>query len=108
MVDSFLRDQNLGTRDIAAMLAPSPISPPPQLRDKGRAGFSDYLSASPHRAFAVSPKGAFAFRSGRRSTREAAEGRPHRLRRVRARLHAICGRRSSRGDRQRRIALNVF
>ena len=45
----------------------------PQLRDKGRAGFSDYLSASPHRAFAVSPKGAFAFRSGRRSTREAAE-----------------------------------
>ena len=49
------------------------IAPPPQLRDKGRAGFSDYLSASPHRAFAVSPKGAFAFRSGRRSTREAAE-----------------------------------
>jgi hypothetical protein len=27
MVDSFLRDQNLGTRDIAAMPAPSPISP---------------------------------------------------------------------------------
>jgi len=73
MVDSFLRDQNLGTRDIAAMPAPSPISPPPQLRDKGRAGFSDYLSASPHRAFAVSPKGAFAYRGGRRSAREAAE-----------------------------------
>jgi dienelactone hydrolase len=73
MVDSFLRDQNLGTRDIAAMPARSPMPPPPQLRDKGRAGFADYLSASPHRAFAVSPKGAFAFRSGRRSTREAAE-----------------------------------
>jgi len=73
MVDSFLRDQNLGTRDIAALPAPSQISPPPQLRDKGRAGFADYLSASPHRAFAVSPKGAFAFRSGRRSAREAAE-----------------------------------
>ncbi len=73
MVDSFLRDQNLGTRDIAAMPAPSPMPPPPQLRDKGRAGFADYLSASPHRAFAVSPKGAFAFRSGRRSTREATE-----------------------------------
>ena len=55
------------------MPAPSPIQPPPQLRDKGRKGFADYLSASPHRAFAVSPKGAFAFRSGRRSTREAAE-----------------------------------
>jgi hypothetical protein len=49
------------------------MQPPPQLRDKGRAGFADYLSASPHRALAVSPKGAFAFRSGRRSTREAAE-----------------------------------
>jgi hypothetical protein len=49
------------------------MPPPPQLRDKGRAGFADYHSASPHRAFAVSPKGAFAFRSGRRSTREAAE-----------------------------------
>jgi hypothetical protein len=72
-VDGFLRDQNLGTRDIAAMPAPVPMSPPPQLRDKGRAGFSDYLSASPHRAFAVSPKGAFAFRGGRRSAREAAE-----------------------------------
>jgi hypothetical protein len=53
--------------------APSPISPPPQLRDKGRAGFADYLSASPHRAFAVSPKGAFTFRGGRRPSREAAE-----------------------------------
>ena len=73
MVDGFLRDQNLGTRDTAAMPAPSPLQPPPQLRDKGRAGFADYLAASPHRAFAVSPKGAFAFRSGRRSTREAAE-----------------------------------
>jgi hypothetical protein len=71
-VDGFLRDQNLGTRDLAAMPTPSPMSPPPQLR-KGRAGFADYLSASPHRAFAVSPKGAFAFRGGRRSAHEAAE-----------------------------------
>jgi dienelactone hydrolase len=72
-VDNFLRDQNLGTRDVAAMPAPSTLQPAPQLRDKGRAGFADYLSASPHRAFAVSPKGAFAFRSGRRSAHEAAE-----------------------------------
>ena len=41
--------------------------------ERPRAGFSDYLSASPHRAFAVSPKGAFAFRGARRSAREAAE-----------------------------------
>ena len=70
-LDGFLRDQNLGTREIAAMPPPSPM--PPHLRDQGRAGFADYLSASPHRAFAVSPRGGFAYRSGRRSAREAAE-----------------------------------
>jgi dienelactone hydrolase len=73
MVDGFLRDHHLGSREIAAAPAPSALSPPPQLRDKGRAGFADYLSASPHRAFAVSPKGAFAYRSGRRTAREAEE-----------------------------------
>jgi dienelactone hydrolase len=73
IVDGFLRDQNLGARDIAAMPPPAPVPPPSHLRDKGRAGFADYLAASPHRAFAVSPRGAFAFRTGRRSAREAAE-----------------------------------
>jgi dienelactone hydrolase len=73
IVDSFLRDRNLGTRDIAAMPPPLPLPPPPQLRDKGRAGFADYLAASPHRAFAASPRGAFAYRGGRRSAREATE-----------------------------------
>ena len=73
MVDSFLRYHDLGTRDIAAGPTPPALSPPPQLREKGRKGFADYLAASPHRAFAVSPKGAFAFRAGRRSAREAEE-----------------------------------
>lgn len=72
-VDSFLREHNLGTREIAAAPEPPSLAPPPQLREKGRAGFADYLAASPHRAFAVSPKGAFAYRSGRRSVREAEE-----------------------------------
>jgi dienelactone hydrolase len=72
-VDGFLRDHNLGARETAAMPSPSPIPPPSHLREKGRAGFADYLSASPHRAFAASPKGAFAYRGGRRSAREAAE-----------------------------------
>lgn len=73
MVDSFLRDQNLGSRDIAAMPPPPSLAPPPQLGDKGRAGFTAYLSDSPHNAFAVSPRGAFAFRGGRRSARAAAD-----------------------------------
>jgi dienelactone hydrolase len=73
MVDGFLRDQNLGTRDVAAMPAPAALAQPPQLGEKGRAGFSDYLAASPHNAFAVSPRGAFAYRGGRRSAREAAD-----------------------------------
>jgi len=73
MVDGFLRDQRLGTRDIAPAPAPPALPSPPQLREKGRAGFADFLSASPHKAFAVSPKGGFAYRGGRRSAREAEE-----------------------------------
>ncbi len=73
MVDGFLRDQNLGTRDVAAMPAPAALAQPPQLGEKGRAGFTAYLSDSPHNAFAVSPKGAFAYRGGRRSAREAVD-----------------------------------
>jgi dienelactone hydrolase len=74
LVDGFLREQKLATGDIAAAPAPPSLAPPPQLREKGRAGFAEYLSTSlPHRAFAVSPKGAYAYRGGRRSAREAAE-----------------------------------
>jgi dienelactone hydrolase len=73
MVDGFLRDQNLGTRDLAAVPAPPALARPPQLGENGRAGFSDYLTASPHKAFAVSPRGAFAYRGGRRSARAAAD-----------------------------------
>jgi dienelactone hydrolase len=51
MVDDFLRDQNLGTRDFAAVPAPTALAQPPQLGEKGRAGFSDDLSANPHNAF---------------------------------------------------------
>jgi dienelactone hydrolase len=73
MVDGFLRDQNLGTRDIAAAPALAALAQPPQLGEKGHAGFADYLSASPHNAFARSPRGAFAYRGGRRSARDAAD-----------------------------------
>jgi dienelactone hydrolase len=69
MVDAFLREQNLGTRE----LLPVPVAalPPPRLSEKGRAGFAAYLAAGPHKVFAVSPKGGFAYRSGLRTAAEA-------------------------------------
>jgi dienelactone hydrolase len=73
MVDPFLRAQNLGRRDLLPPPVPAALPPPPRLGDKGRAGFANYLSAGPHKAFAVSQRGAWASRSGQRSAAEARE-----------------------------------
>jgi len=73
MVDRFLREQNLGTRAVAALPRPPALSPPAQFGEKGRSGFADYLAASPHKAFAVSPGGRFDWRGGQRSTAAAQE-----------------------------------
>lgn len=73
MVDPFLRAQNLGGRDLLPQPAPAALPPPPRLGDKGRAGFASYLAAGPHKAFAVSPGGSWASRSGLRSAAEAQE-----------------------------------
>ena len=70
-VDRFLREQNLGTRELAAAPLPATLSPPPRLGEKGRSAFSDYLSARPHKAFAVSPTGGFSYRGGQRSAAAA-------------------------------------
>jgi len=73
MVDEFLRAQNLGRRDPLPPPAAIALPPPPRLGENGRAGFANYLSAGPHKAFAVSPTGAWAARSGLRSAAEAQE-----------------------------------
>ncbi len=62
MVDDFLREMKLGSRDLIA--APA-IPAPRQLGEKARSGFAAYLAGSPRKAFAVSPNDAF--------------GLPHRL-----------------------------
>lgn len=70
MVDEFLRAHNLGNRNLISLTAPA-IAPPQQLSAGGRAQFATYLASGPHKAFAVSPKGAFSFRTGRRTAAEA-------------------------------------
>jgi dienelactone hydrolase len=71
MVDRFLHEQNLGTRELAAAPQPAALSPPPRLSQRGRSAFADYLAASPHKAFAVSPTGGFSYRGGQRSAAAA-------------------------------------
>lgn len=69
-VDAFLREQKLAPREILS--PPDPLPAPSQLSESGRTEFARYLaSISPHKAFAVSPKGAFGWRSGRASIADA-------------------------------------
>jgi dienelactone hydrolase len=70
MVDRFLREHNLGSRDLIALSAPG-LPPPSQLKELGQKNFESYLAAGPHKAFAVSPRGAFAYRAGHRTEQEA-------------------------------------
>jgi dienelactone hydrolase len=70
-VDAFLKGQRLVLRETLLPLPVAKIAPPPQLSANGRRNFADFLSAAPHRAFAVSPKGAFGWRSGRRTVEAA-------------------------------------
>jgi dienelactone hydrolase len=70
MVDDFLREANLESRDLLG--APAlPALPPPQLGERGRAAFADYLASGQHKGFAVSPKGGFGYFAGTRSPSKA-------------------------------------
>lgn len=71
MVDEFLRDQNLGSRILLASPQLAPLPPPPQLRERARATFTEYLQAGPNKAYAIAKNGRFGWRSGFRSEREA-------------------------------------
>ena len=71
LVDDFLREQKLGLREPLPD-PPLPALPPPSgLSEQGRAAFADYLAAGPHKAFAVSPKGAFGYWSALRTLEDA-------------------------------------
>ena len=73
-VDGFLKGQSLVLRETLLPVPIAQIAPPPQLSEKGRKAFADFLAAAPHRAFAMSSKGAFAWRAGRRTIDAAKEG----------------------------------
>ncbi|HYD64671.1 alpha/beta hydrolase family protein [Azospirillum sp.] len=66
-VDRFLAERGLAPR--ARPMAQ--LAPPPGLSDKARAGFEEYMRASPGKAFATSPDGAWGWRGGRPSVQQA-------------------------------------
>ncbi|RJF81823.1 dienelactone hydrolase [Azospirillum cavernae] len=65
-VDRFLTAHNLAPRKTLIALPESKLAPPPELGERNRQGFADYLAAPDHKAFAVSPDGAFGWKSGQR------------------------------------------
>jgi dienelactone hydrolase len=70
MVDAFLREHGLGSRDILG--PPDALPLPGQLAASGKDEFARYLaSISPHKAFAVASRGAFGWRSNRATTADA-------------------------------------
>jgi dienelactone hydrolase len=72
LVDDFLEKQNLKLRPALANLPSLPrVAPPAELSANGRAAFEEYLRAPPHKAFAVSSRGNFGYRSGRRTEENA-------------------------------------
>ena len=70
LVDVFLRDHELGAKTI---LSAPDIPAPRQLSNASMDEFTQYLGKGPHKAFAISSKGAFGWRSGRQSAAEAQE-----------------------------------
>lgn len=73
IVDAFLREQNLGLRTLLPPLAGDALPAPAHFTQdgSGRAAFRQYLRANDNKAFAVSQKGGYAWRSGAGTEREA-------------------------------------
>jgi dienelactone hydrolase len=75
LVDVFLKQQMLQNGDrIRPLPALARLRPPAQLSASGRGNFQTYLAAAPHKAFAVSAKGAYGWRTAQRSERDARDG----------------------------------
>ena len=60
--------------DKVTPLPPPPDIPPPgQLSVEGKKSFDRFLQSPPHRAFALSPRGAYGWHSGGRTIEEASK-----------------------------------
>lgn len=75
IVDTFFQHHSLVLRE---NLLPAPdvvnIAPPLQLSENGRNQFAAFLRSAPHKVFAMSNRGYFGWRAGRRSVDGAKEG----------------------------------
>lgn len=72
-VDRFLAAHHLGRHPPLAPPTPPALAAPGQLSAGGKKDFTSYLSASPHKAFAVAPNGAYAWRTRQPSADAARE-----------------------------------
>lgn len=73
IVDQFLHDQQLVLLvDPLPLPEPKSLPYPAHLSINGKKAFATYLTATPHKAFAIAPDGGFGWRSGRRTGEEAA------------------------------------
>jgi X-Pro dipeptidyl-peptidase (S15 family) len=73
-VDKFLESRNLVLRErLLPPLRPS-LRAPSVLSANGRNDFESYLTSGPHKAFAVSPRGAYGWRIGQRTVDAARTG----------------------------------
>jgi len=71
LVDGFLAAHHLGLTTPLDPPTPPALAPSGQLGAGGRKDFATYLAASPHKAFAVAPNGAYAWRTRQRSAEAA-------------------------------------
>jgi len=73
-VDAFLKRRDLVLRDGLLPVPVPKLAVPAGLGEKGRTAFAFYLTAGPHKAFAMAPGGAFGWRTARRTVQEARKG----------------------------------
>lgn len=74
MVDRFLEQNGLVPRRTPIALTLPALPPPPELSAANRSKFPAYVAAGGNKAFAVSPDGAYGWKSGLRSLDEAQKG----------------------------------